>query len=106
MSNPPPAIDVPSGHVHLVLVHDYQFYLEIPLNIISSLCLKPRRYLVFLGWCILGVEGGLAESHDGGRMGVEGDLGDRGVYYYVTDGQTGKLSSTLSLLFCMHTKHS
>ena len=101
--NPSPAINVSSGHVRLVLVHGYQFYLEIPLNIISSLCLKPRKYLVFLGWCILGVEGGLAESHDSGGMAVEGDLSDRGVYYYVTDGQTGKLSSRLSLLFCMRT---
>ena len=102
MSNPPPASesiqDVPLGHVRLVLVRDAPFYLEIPLKIIHSLCSTPRKYLVFLGWCILGVEGGLAERHDSERMALDGALDDQGLYYYVTNGQIGKLSSTLSLL--------
>ena len=32
------------------------FYLEIPMADIDRLCLKPRMYLVYLGWCILGLD--------------------------------------------------
>jgi len=55
-------VTVPQGHVGLVLLQNGNstFYLEIPLNIINGLCLRPRKYLRFLGWCILGVEGVLA----------------------------------------------
>jgi hypothetical protein len=89
-----PAEAVPLGHVHLVLVRRPRFYLEIPIDIIHSLCLKPRKYLIFLGWCILGVEGVLMERHDGGELESDGILDDKGLYYYVTqDGTyTGKFS--------------
>ena len=103
MSNPSPRSepveDVPSGHVRLVLVQDPLFYLEIPLNIICALCLKPRKYLIFLGWSILGVEGGLAEHHSSKQMGLEGALNDKGLYHYVTPEDTGKYFSTPSLLY-------
>jgi hypothetical protein len=33
------------------------FYLEIPCDIIDELCLKPLKYLLYLGLCILGAEG-------------------------------------------------
>lgn len=89
---------VPSGHVRLVL--ELRFYLEIPLDIICSLCLKPRKYLVFLGWCILGVEGRLAERPDSEQIELEGDLDDTGIYYYVKHDDTwvGMFFSTLSLI--------
>ncbi|KIL57679.1 hypothetical protein M378DRAFT_87561 [Amanita muscaria Koide BX008] len=76
---------VPKGHVELVLLSegDSEFYLQIPLDIISSLCLTPRKYLLFLGWCILGVEGVLALEHDGDRIDTDGDLDDQEVYHYV-----------------------
>jgi hypothetical protein len=76
---------VPEGHVALVLLREEEsvYYLKIPLNIISSLCLTPRKYLVFLGWCILGVEGVLALKHDGDGIDTDGDLDDQGIYHYV-----------------------
>jgi hypothetical protein len=76
----------PQGCVRLVLVREQQFYLEIPINIIRSLCLKPRKYLLFLGWCILGVEGILSLLPDGEEVELEGSLDDRGVYYFVAPG--------------------
>ncbi|KAF9519465.1 hypothetical protein BS47DRAFT_1358081 [Hydnum rufescens UP504] len=44
---------VPPGYVRLILALDPCFYLEIPLTEIDALCLSPRKYLVFLAWCIL-----------------------------------------------------
>jgi len=98
MSNAPPISEhvevVPSGRIRLVLVRNPQFYLEIPINIMCSLCLKPRKYLVFLGWCILGIEGGLAERRDSEQIELDRALDDRGLYYYVTREDKGKCSST------------
>lgn len=56
------------GHVrHILISNDnLSFYLEIPLDIINSLCLKPCKYLVFLGWCILGVQGRLSLNNGHG----------------------------------------
>ena len=83
-------INVPIDHVSLVLrVGDSskQFYLQIPLQIINSLCLTPRKYLIYLGWCILWVEGQLAFEHGGNIINTDGELENQGVYYYVvTDG--------------------
>jgi hypothetical protein len=75
------------GHVRLILFsHDNSsFYLEIPLDVIASLCLKPRKYLVFLGWCILGVVGRLAREDGGHGITTNGSLEDQGIYYYVAD---------------------
>lgn len=88
-SSPAPAAadQVPPGHVRLILLQeeDSSFYLEIPLDIIHSLCLKPRKYLVFLGWCILGVEGVLTRNDDD-EIETDGDLDDEGIYYYATAG--------------------
>ncbi|KAF8232675.1 hypothetical protein L208DRAFT_1360845 [Tricholoma matsutake] len=75
---------VPDGHLWLVLLpEDPSFYLQIPLDIIRSLCLKPRKYLLFLGWCILGVEGTLALERNGDAIDTHEDLDDGGIYYYV-----------------------
>src|SRR5882762_8981535 len=78
---------IPQGHVRLVLFskNDSSFYLQIPLDIIDSLCLKPRKYLVFLGWCILGVQGHLALEHGGDGIPLNGSLEDQRMYYYVAD---------------------
>jgi len=78
---------IPQGHVRLVLFskNDSSFYLQIPLEIIDSLCLKPRKYLVFLGWCILGVQGQLALEYGGGAIPTNGSLEDQRIYYYVAD---------------------
>ncbi|KAF8801171.1 hypothetical protein BYT27DRAFT_7235831 [Phlegmacium glaucopus] len=78
---------VPEGHIVLILLQkeESSFYLQIPLDIIHSLCLKPRKYLLFLGWCILGVEGVLALEHNSNGININGDLDDQ-VYYYVVKG--------------------
>ncbi|KAM6490780.1 hypothetical protein JOM56_013743 [Amanita muscaria] len=76
---------VPKGHVALVLLRegDSELCLQIPSDSISSLCLTPRKYLLFLGWCILGVEGVLALEHDGDGIDTDGDLDDQEIYHYV-----------------------
>ncbi|KIM36072.1 hypothetical protein M413DRAFT_14175 [Hebeloma cylindrosporum] len=84
-----PAIVVPAGHVALVLLEEgaSSFYLEIPMDKIISLCLKPRKYLLFLGTCVLGVPGRLARVRGGPRINTdEVDLDERGIYYYVAAG--------------------
>jgi hypothetical protein len=47
-----------SQQIRLVLLthRNSPFYLQIPLAHINSLCLKPLKYLLFLGWCILRVD--------------------------------------------------
>lgn len=65
MSNSPDRPEpVQDGHVRLILTPNQQIYLDIPLHIVTPLCLKPRKYLSFLGWCILGVEGELERHID------------------------------------------
>ena len=86
-ASPPPTDSVPGGHVQLNLIYEQgesPFYLQIPLDIITSLCLKPRKYLRFLGWCILGIKGDLAVENGGDleRISTEGDLEEEGIYYY------------------------
>ena len=96
MSNAEPAVvSVPEGHIALVLLHGEgsSFYLEIPLDVIDSLCLHPRKYLIFLGWCILGVEGVLALKHGGNGISTDGNLDNQGIYYYVADVGPGTLLS-------------
>ena len=89
-----PGISIPEGHVGLVLLEDNddssKFYLQIPLDAINSLCLNPVKYLLFLGWCIFGVEGRLTLG-SGGQDTEElnsddnPELEDKRIYYYVTD---------------------
>ncbi|KAI9458469.1 hypothetical protein HD554DRAFT_2139998 [Boletus coccyginus] len=73
----------PAGHVHLVLFERQPdpFYLEIPFRVIRDSCRHPPKYLRYLGWCILGVEGFLLNAQ-GGRVNLTGKLADRGVYHY------------------------
>ena len=86
---------VPPGHVRLILAHEAQFFLDIPSNTIRSLCLKPRKYLGFLGWCILGVDGSLSEGPGNAALSLDGDLDDQGIYHYITEGgHTGRFTST------------
>jgi hypothetical protein len=88
-------VSVPEGHVALVLLQEgnLSFYLQIPLTVIHSVCLKPRKYLLFLGWCILGDEGILALEHEGDEINTDGDLDDQGIYHYVPAGNLGMFLS-------------
>ncbi|KAF8349399.1 hypothetical protein F5887DRAFT_492297 [Amanita rubescens] len=73
----------PDGHVHLVLFEQPResFYLEIPLRVITDVCRHPPKYLHYLGWCVLGVEGSLQDAQ-GRQVDLNGNLVDRGIYYY------------------------
>jgi hypothetical protein len=95
------------GHVRLILLdkENSSFYLDIPLEIIKSLCLKPLKYLLFLGWCILGVEGVLAREHDGDGIDTDGNLNEHEIYYYVGPEDAGTFSLTMLLLLCTRTDH-
>ncbi|KAJ7242639.1 hypothetical protein C8J57DRAFT_1557458 [Mycena rebaudengoi] len=70
-ASPPP----PSANLHL----------EIPLSIIDSLCLKPRKYLRFVGWCVLGISGRLIDDNLREITSLDGPLEDGGIYHYVVD---------------------
>ena len=92
---------IPYDHVGLLLVKNESndedgngngeencFYLDIPLTTIDYLCLTPRKYLLYLGWCILGLEAeyeslalGLADE-DGEFLEIDndGDLEGGGIY--------------------------
>ncbi|KAF7971956.1 hypothetical protein HWV62_19423 [Athelia sp. TMB] len=76
---------IPPDHVNLILINreDSPFFLQIPLAIISALVLQPRKYLVFLGWCILGVKGRL--RHSGGIIPASGALDSGETYYFEPD---------------------
>ena len=82
-------VQVPAGHVWLVLLRKNQsyFYLEIPIATIRPLCLKPFKYLLFLAWCILGVEGALALAPQGEEIDTDSkeDLEDRRRYYFIME---------------------
>lgn len=77
------------------------FYLEIPLGVVNTLCLTPRKYLLYLGWCILGVDVdvdslGLAlEDADGNlnEIGSDGDVEGGSIYSLVIEGEPGTYSS-------------
>ena len=73
----------PSGFIHLILLsQENPFYLEIPIAIVSTLCLSPRKYLRYLGWCVLGVDGVLKDEQ-GNEIALNGELLDQGVYHYI-----------------------
>ena len=75
----------PSGFVHLILSgyeEEDPFYLELPIPIVISVCLNPRKYLQYLGWCVLGVAGHLVDE-EGNEITLNGALLDQGVYRYI-----------------------
>ena len=80
-------ISVPTNYAGLVLLtyKSSTFYLQIPLARINSFCLKPLKYLLFLGWCILGVEGELSVQPGGEGVDPDGQLNDQDIYYYVAN---------------------
>jgi len=80
-------MEIPSpskGHVHLLFspLGTSSFYLSIPTDIITTLCLKPSKYLHYLGWCILGSLGVLQDDK-GNIVDLEGPLTEKGVYHYI-----------------------
>lgn len=97
--SPQPQVQAPKqGKIRLILYSPANsadsLYLDIPTSIPTSLCQHPRKYLRYLGWCILGVEGLVSmdspDSED--NIGNEGTLEDRGVYRYSYNGDLEGLS--------------
>lgn len=86
------------GHVRLILLsrNNSTFHLQIPIDVIDTLCLRPRKYLIFLGWCILGVEGHLSLEDHGDAIATDGPLENQ-IYYYVAD-VGGKFLSFVAVL--------
>lgn len=77
----------PPGYIHLVLLpQEDSFYLEIPIAIVDALCLSPRKYLLFIGWCVLGVKGDLTDEEKN-KISLDGKLLDQGIYEYSVPGQ-------------------
>lgn len=101
---------VPEDHVALVLFEDEgsEFYLQIPLTIIRAVCLKPLKYLLYLGWCILGAEGVLSlqcdESDDPDEIDTDEDVVGGMVYYYIAAEALGTFLS-LSCVDAGHLQH-
>ena len=92
---------VPNDHLALTLLEDNGsvFYLQIPLDAIRALCLKPLKYLLFLGWCILGAEGVLCVGDNEIDTDEEAVGGE--IYQYVPAAPLG----TFLLLSCVHAGH-
>ncbi|KAJ6482903.1 hypothetical protein C8R47DRAFT_1133084 [Mycena vitilis] len=68
--------------------------LEIPVDDALLLCLFPVKYLRYLGYCILGVDGHIALAFDGDEIGEEDDL-SAGVYYFVRDSEEDVLEHAI-----------
>ncbi|KAJ7473168.1 hypothetical protein B0H11DRAFT_2430528 [Mycena galericulata] len=62
-------------------------HLDVPISVVSSLCLYPVKYLRYLGYCILGVTGTITWSLDGEEIQEipDEDPVDAGVYYFVRE---------------------
>ncbi|KAJ7689119.1 hypothetical protein B0H17DRAFT_1067041 [Mycena rosella] len=61
-------------------------YLDVPVLAAASLCLYPVKYLRYLGYCILGVDGTIAtDDFDGAEL-LDNDAINAGSYYFVREG--------------------
>ncbi|KAJ7482807.1 hypothetical protein B0H11DRAFT_1862672 [Mycena galericulata] len=60
-------------------------YLDVPISVVSSLCIYPAKYLQYLGYCILGVPGIITRDLDGepGEEISDEDPLDAGVYRFI-----------------------
>ncbi|KAF7968384.1 hypothetical protein HWV62_30653 [Athelia sp. TMB] len=99
----------PDGHIRLSLyqksVDDTtdpsdtlrNVYLEIPIETIKSLCFYPLKYLQYLGWCILGVDGHVSTTPKGTRLSAQDTLENCKTYYYVTESEGPVFGRVVSL---------
>jgi hypothetical protein len=66
------------GNIQLVVLRPPNgsptLYLEVPMAHLAPLCTRPRKYLRYIGWCIMGVEGRVARDSP---LPIE-DIGDEG----------------------------
>jgi hypothetical protein len=65
-------------------------YLDVPVDVAASLCLYPVKYLRFLAYCILGVDGAIATEDFEGEEIPDDEHLNADVYYFVREGGGGK----------------
>jgi hypothetical protein len=78
------------GNVQLIVLRppddSLALYLEIPILHLKPLCIRPRKYLRYLGWCIMGVDGCVARDSPQPVNDIEddseGELESGSVYSY------------------------
>ncbi len=80
-----PQLRPQQGNIQLI-IHEptddsLTLYLEVPISHLGPLCQHPRKYLRYLGWCILGIEGHVAmdSPESVNNIGDIGDLENQGV---------------------------
>jgi hypothetical protein len=82
LNNPQP------GNIQLIVVEAFDdspaVFLEIPIEHITPLCVRPRKYLRYLGWAIMGIERRVARVSPNPQVdiGDEGALESQNVYAY------------------------
>lgn len=59
---------------------------KIPIHIVITLCISPRKYLRYLGWCVFDVEGTLVDEQCN-EAPLSGALTDQGIYQYIVPGE-------------------
>lgn len=95
----------PKGHIWLALNPSKKFgrgfYLEIPIEVIQSNCLYPIKYLRYLAWSILHLEGTI--FHAGACLQDDSEVVDRGKYLFHASDANGLFSF---LAICCYLKHS
>lgn len=76
----------PSSHIWLFLESNPDdpkaLYLEIPLECIRSLCLKPGKFLRFLAYAILAIDGTIVQLSGQTTLADESQLEDGGIYIF------------------------
>ncbi|KAJ7753282.1 hypothetical protein B0H14DRAFT_2979921, partial [Mycena olivaceomarginata] len=80
----------PAFRLHLAPELDV-FELDVPVDAAASLCLYPVKYLRFLAYCILGVDGTIATKGFDGEEIPDDEHLDTGVYYFVREGEADVL---------------
>lgn len=80
----------PEACVRLVVYQDpnadsdgnFNLTLRIPIAEIEALCLRPVKFLRFVAWAILGVDGVISRTRDGPAIADEEALLEGETYYY------------------------
>ncbi|KAJ7208827.1 hypothetical protein GGX14DRAFT_453432 [Mycena pura] len=81
---PTPTPAVAPGHIQLVLSRSTnEFFLQIPISVVQSNCLRPIKYLGFLGWCIIGLPGTVKSDRAAAGLADSALLQNQAIYFYV-----------------------